>query len=209
MIIFQWNFIWNSNIYIKENAFEHVVWKMAAILSRRGRWVKPVMINSLRPSEGFMGPWPGLFLVLLMDCLFGDKPSSKKKKFYTHFKNSVFSYRRYIYIIQACGIRSVENHDDVTKWKHFPRYWPFVRGIHRSQVNSPHKSQWHGAMMFSWSGPEQTVEQTIEMLPSPNVCHSSILCFVTRLHCMVERERLQRPTRATCVLKSTQLQQRN
>ena len=24
-------------------------------------------------------------------------------------------------------------HDDVIKWKHFPRYWPFVRGIHRSQ----------------------------------------------------------------------------
>ena len=22
-------------------------------------------------------------------------------------------------------------HDDVIKWKHFPRYWPFVRGIHR------------------------------------------------------------------------------
>ena len=29
--------------------------------------------------------------------------------------------------------------DDVIKWKHFPRYWPFVRGIHRSTVNSPHK----------------------------------------------------------------------
>ena len=28
-------------------------------------------------------------------------------------------------------------HDDVMKWKHFPRYWPFVRGIHRSPVNSP------------------------------------------------------------------------
>ena len=24
-------------------------------------------------------------------------------------------------------------HDDVIKWKHFPRYWPFVLGIHRSQ----------------------------------------------------------------------------
>ena len=24
-----------------------------------------------------------------------------------------------------------EQHDDVIKWKHFPRYWPFVRGIHR------------------------------------------------------------------------------
>ena len=24
------------------------------------------------------------------------------------------------------------DHVDVIKWKHFPRYWPFVRGIHRS-----------------------------------------------------------------------------
>ena len=27
-------------------------------------------------------------------------------------------------------------HDDVIKWKPFPRYWPLVRGIHRSPVNS-------------------------------------------------------------------------
>ena len=27
-------------------------------------------------------------------------------------------------------------YDDVIKWKHFPRCWPFVRGIHRSPVNS-------------------------------------------------------------------------
>ena len=40
-------------------------------------------------------------------------------------------------------------HDDVIKWKHFPRYWPFVRGIHRSPVNFPHKGQWRGALMFS------------------------------------------------------------
>ena len=39
-------------------------------------------------------------------------------------------------------------HDDVIKWKHFPRYWPFVRGIHRSPVNSPHKGQWRRALMF-------------------------------------------------------------
>ena len=42
-----------------------------------------------------------------------------------------------------------EHHDDVIKWKHFPRYWPFLRGIHRSPVNSPHKGQWRGALMFS------------------------------------------------------------
>ena len=44
------------------------------------------------------------------------------------------------------------NRDDVIKWKHFPcypGYWPFVRGIHRSPVNSPHKGQWRGALIFS------------------------------------------------------------
>ena len=36
-------------------------------------------------------------------------------------------------------------------WRHqmetFPRYWPFVRGIHRSPVNS--SRQWRGAWVFS------------------------------------------------------------
>ena len=41
-------------------------------------------------------------------------------------------------------------HDDVIKWKHFPCVWPFVRGIHLSPVNSPHKIQWRGALMFSF-----------------------------------------------------------
>ena len=39
-------------------------------------------------------------------------------------------------------------HDDVIKWKHFPLCWPFVRGIHRSPVNSPHKGQWRVTLMF-------------------------------------------------------------
>ena len=39
-------------------------------------------------------------------------------------------------------------HDDVIKWKHFPRNWPFVREIHRSPVNYPHKGQWRAALMF-------------------------------------------------------------
>ena len=41
------------------------------------------------------------------------------------------------------------SHDGVIKWKHFPRYWHFVRGIHRSSVDSPHKGQWRGALMLS------------------------------------------------------------
>ena len=41
------------------------------------------------------------------------------------------------------------SHDDVIKWKHFPYYWPFVRGIHRSPVDSPLKCQWCRALMYS------------------------------------------------------------
>ena len=44
---------------------------------------------------------------------------------------------------------SCMHHDDVIKWKHFPRSWPFARGIHRSPVNSTHKGQWRGTLMFS------------------------------------------------------------
>ena len=43
----------------------------------------------------------------------------------------------------------MDHHDDVIKWKHFPRYWPFARGIHRCPVNSPHKGQQRGALMFT------------------------------------------------------------
>ena len=38
-------------------------------------------------------------------------------------------------------------HDYVIKWE-CPRYWPFVRGIHQWQVNSPHKGQWRRALIF-------------------------------------------------------------
>ena len=41
-----------------------------------------------------------------------------------------------------------DSHDAVIKWKHFPRYCSFLRGIHRSPMNSPHKGQWRGTLMF-------------------------------------------------------------
>ena len=46
-------------------------------------------------------------------------------------------------------IKKAAQPDDVIKWKHFPRYWPFVRGIHRSPVISAHKGKGSGALMFS------------------------------------------------------------
>ena len=45
--------------------------------------------------------------------------------------------------------REATRHDDVIKWEQFPRYWDFVGGIHRSPVNSTHKGQCRGALIFS------------------------------------------------------------
>ena len=59
-----------------------------------------------------------------------------------HVKWCVLSHRLYRY-----------QYNTLPWWRHqmeqFPRYWPFVRGIHRSPVNSPHKGQWRGALIFS------------------------------------------------------------
>ena len=57
-----------------------------------------------------------------------------------HF-NIVIANIRYI-----ASYHSYVFHDDVIKWKPFPRY---PKPYHRSSVNSPHKGQWRGALMFS------------------------------------------------------------
>ena len=57
---------------------------------------------------------------------------------------------RFVYTRKLAQLqRNMCIYNDVIKWKHFPPYWPFVRGIHLSPVNSPHEGQWRGALMFS------------------------------------------------------------
>ena len=50
------------------------------------------------------------------------------------------------------------SHDDVIKWKHFPRYWPFVRGIHRSRWIPRTKASDAELWCLLWSAPELTIE---------------------------------------------------
>ena len=56
----------------------------------------------------------------------------------------------YLFPLLLCSLRCLQ-----TWWrhkmKHFPRYrlLALCAGIHRSPVNSPHKGQWRGALMFS------------------------------------------------------------
>ena len=53
--------------------------------------------------------------------------------------------------VRDAGVTKLGQHyNDVIEWKHLSCYWPFVRGIHRSPVNSPqHKGQRLGALMIS------------------------------------------------------------
>ena len=53
-----------------------------------------------------------------------------------------------IHRLNVCNM-DTNPHDDVIKWQHFLHYWPFVREIHRSPVNSHHKGLWLGALMLS------------------------------------------------------------
>ena len=61
--------------------------------------------------------------------------TSELSTFFIAHQGAAFGGRQ-VYKEQAMML-----HDDVIKWKHFPRYWPSVRGIQRSQVKSPHKGQ--------------------------------------------------------------------
>ena len=54
----------------------------------------------------------------------------------------IFHEQRWIHVVSWIGKVGV------IKWKHFTRYWPFVRGIHRSRLNSHHRGQWRGTVMF-------------------------------------------------------------
>ena len=46
-------------------------------------------------------------------------------------------------------MNSRESHNDVIKWKHFPRYSRPLFGQFRSPVNSLHKGKWRRALKFS------------------------------------------------------------
>ena len=43
-------------------------------------------------------------------------------------------------------ILNFSSHDDVMAWKRLPHYWPFVRGIHRSPVDSHHEGSVIGSV---------------------------------------------------------------
>ena len=89
------------------------------------------LIVSLCPGPSGNGIWRALRSL-----------PSKRLSHESNFPESSHDYNLQDYIFKI--------QDDVIKWKHFSHYWPFVWGIHRFPVNSQHKGQWRGALMFSF-----------------------------------------------------------
>ena len=102
----------------------------------------------LLPNDADMSLLTERSTVQILVChLFGVKPSSKLMLTYCWLDRSE---QISVGLDQNGAIFINKNvHEDVIKWIRFPRYWPFVRGIHRSPVNSPHKGQWRGTLVFS------------------------------------------------------------
>ena len=61
--------------------------------------------------------------------------------------------------IHHIGLGTNAIHDDVIKWKHFPRYWPFVRGIHRSRWIPSTKASDAELWCFLWSAPDKRLSK--------------------------------------------------
>ena len=67
------------------------------------------------------------------------------------FIERLVGWRQWLLLLSTC--QCLPMHDDVIKWKHFPRYWPFL------PVNSPHKGQWRGALMFTLICPDKRLSK--------------------------------------------------
>ena len=58
------------------------------------------------------------------------------------------------FVVCTCKRETELTHDDVIKWEHFPPYWPFLRGIHRSRWIPLTKASDADLWSFLWSAPE-------------------------------------------------------
>ena len=100
-------------------------------------------------SLEFLKSW---YFYLKRRYLFWDRHqiTSRQWKDVTRLESVVLS----LYVAPILSIRwrwlyICDFNDDVIKWKHFQRYWSFVRGVHWLPVNSLHKGQWRGVLTFS------------------------------------------------------------
>ena len=101
--------------------------------------------NIYTKSNGYTFIGPGMGCCLMAPRHYPNQCWLIISEFSWHSHEEISPEMLNISVLDIC----VKIHEGVIKWNRCPRYWPFVRGIHRSPVTSPHKGQWRGALMYS------------------------------------------------------------
>ena len=113
-------------------------------------WSSPTDLFHQQPQY-----WPKfIYDFKLMDgisCRYTVKNIMGSSIAYWH-KSSIFTpcnpFDSYYYVTRAY-LKFIQSSICAIKWKHFPRNRLSVGGINQSPVDSPHKCQWRGALIFS------------------------------------------------------------
>ena len=87
-------------------------------------------------------------------CLFQELCQFGKYRELTKKIKSLISSARYVLtFLMLRPEHAGRNNDDVIKWKHFPRYWPFVWGIHRwiPLTKASDSGLWCFSLIFAWT----------------------------------------------------------
>ena len=104
----------------------------------RDKWVTTHIISPTNALSGHMGKWVNVYI--LSEGLYSSH------NIYTHVTWAFMAIARLLITGTTILVPYLSHYnslnDDVIKWKHFPRYWPFVRGIHRyTYIKSDHSAQ--------------------------------------------------------------------
>ena len=122
--------LWEFLLYIIDTAFAMVLFRSITALC---------VVRCLQVSVKHYKRIP----ICWVCCYIHFNEISSTQRFQRYTLHPVLLVSYYI-----CNWMNIVDNDDKLKRKRFTRYWPFVPGIHRSSVNSPHKSQWRGALIF-------------------------------------------------------------
>ena len=135
---------------------------------------------------------------IIISLLFG---KARKAHFYSFMKNRLICHwpagsriQCLLFVYLQCYLISPV-HDDVIKWKHFSRYWPFVRGIHRSLWIPRTKASDAELWCFLWPGPDWVNSREagdlrrhrghyeVNVMPFGALKFSAFNCWEPTMHC--------------------------
>ena len=126
-----------------------------------GFWYKDfervLTMKTSRHRRAVLYPWPPPFDTIVFSYHRGGGRAEERgyhQQWRIWVNNPHSSTTRYVRLFGGMYCIFYDFHDDVIKWKHFPRYWCFVRDRWIPLTKASNAEFW----CFLWSGPEEMSE---------------------------------------------------